>query len=150
MIETENILIQALDQALETMAFLTILPEDEDMIVPQTTMLAEMSFSGPKEGTIQILTGPDFAEIIAENIGAMDEVNDDMRIDALKELANVTCGLLVPIIASAESDVFDLTVPAVKNGQDTPEWDQFTGQKDVTVSNIEGFAVATRLILNKQ
>ena len=148
MIETENILIQALDQALETMAFLTIIPEDEEMIVPQTTMLAEMSFSGPKEGCIQILAGSAFAEIIAENIGAMDEVDDDMRIDALKELANVTCGLLVPMIASSESDVFDLTVPSVKSGPDAPEWDQFTAQQDVAVSNIDGFAVATRLFLN--
>lgn len=148
MIETQNILVQALDEALETMAFLTILPEEEGMMIPERVILAEMSFSGPRNGTIQILAGSDFAEIAAENIGAMDEVTDAMRFDAMKELANVTCGLVVPIVASAKSDIFDLTVPAIKAYGEAPTWDEFTSLADTFVSNVEGYAVATRLQIN--
>ena len=148
MIETQNILVQALDEALETMAFLTILPEEEGMMIPDRVILAEMSFSGPCSGTIQILAGPDFAEIVAENIGAMDEATDAMRFDAMKELANVTCGLVIPKVASARSDVFDLTVPAIKADGEAPGWNEFTSQEGTIVSNVEGYAVATNLMIN--
>ncbi len=150
MIDTQNFLVQAMDQALETMAFLTVIPDEENMIVPEKTILAEMSFSGPRNGTIQILAGTDFAEVIAENIGAMDQVNDEMRFDALKELSNVTCGLLIPMIASTESDVFDLTVPVVKASDDAPNWQEFIMQQNACIVNVDGFGVATRLILSEQ
>ena len=48
MIETENILTDSLAQSLETMAFLTIIPPEEDMAAPEQTILAEISFTGPK------------------------------------------------------------------------------------------------------
>jgi chemotaxis protein CheY-P-specific phosphatase CheC len=150
MIETQNILVNALDEAMETMAFLTIIPEEEGMMIPERVILAEMSFSGPCNGTIQILAGADFAEITAENIGAMDEVTDTMRFDAMKELANVTCGLVIPMLASSKSDVFDLTVPAIKADSEAPGWDEFVGHEDTFVSNVEGYAVATKLIINDQ
>jgi len=128
MIETGTIVTQALSEALETMAFLTILPIDEDLLPPEDTILAEMSFTGPKSGTVQILAGPDFAKILAENIGALDEVKDEYAFDALKELANVICGLVLPMIASSQTDVFDVTVPAIKSGDDAPKWDQFVDE----------------------
>ncbi|MEN6385217.1 MAG: response regulator, partial [Phycisphaerales bacterium] len=37
----ENFLLKALTQALETMAFMAILPIDDEMIVPQQTIMAE-------------------------------------------------------------------------------------------------------------
>jgi chemotaxis protein CheY-P-specific phosphatase CheC len=148
MIETQNILVQAIDEALETMAFLTIVPEEDGMMIPERVILAEMSFSGPSNGTIQILAGPDFAEIVAENIGAIDEATDAMRFDAMKELANVTCGLIIPKVASARTDVFDLTVPAIKADAEAPSWNEFVNQKDTFVSNVEGYAVATKLVIN--
>ncbi len=148
MIETQNILVQAIDEALETMAFLTIIPEEEGMMIPERVILAEMSFSGPSNGTIQILAGPDFAEIVAENIGAMEEATDALRFDAMKELANVTCGLVIPKVATARSDVFDLTVPAIKAYDEAPSWNEFVSQEGSFVSNVEGYAVATKLIIN--
>ena len=147
MIETENILTDSLAKALETMAFLTIMPLEEDMAAPEKTVLAEISFAGPKNGTIQILAGLDLCRILAENIGALTEVNDETCYDALKELSNVTCGLLLPMLASSGGDVFDVTVPAVKTGDDSPGWDEFVEQPNSCILNIEGFLVATRLIM---
>jgi len=147
MIETGTIVTQALSEALETMAFLTILPIDEDILAPEEAILAEMSFTGPKSGTVQILAGLDFAKILAENIGALDEVKDENAFDALKELANVICGLVLPAVASSQANVFDVTIPTIKNGDETPSWDQFVDDQASCVSNIEGFLVATRLII---
>ena len=147
MIETENILTDSLAQALETMAFLTIIPPEEDMAAPEQSILAEISFTGPKNGTIQILAGLDLCRILAENIGALTEVNDETCYDALKELSNVTCGLLLPVLACTKADVFDLTIPTFKNGDDSPKWNEFVEQSNTCILNIEGYLVATRLIM---
>jgi len=147
MIETDNMLTKALDQALETMAFLTIMPPEDDMTAPEQAVLAEISFTGPKNGTIQILAGLDFCRILAENIGALTEVNDETCHDALKELSNVTSGLLLPVMANSQADVFDITIPTIKNGGDCPKWNEFVEQANTCILNIEGYLVATRLIM---
>ncbi len=149
MIKTDTMLTDSLAQSLETMAFLTIMPLEEDMPAPEKAVWAEIGFTGPKNGTIQILAGLDFCRILAENIGALTEVNDEICYDALKELSNVTCGLLLPMLASSGGDVFDVTVPAVKTGDDSPGWDEFVEQPNSFILNIEGFLVATRLIMKE-
>jgi CheY-specific phosphatase CheX len=147
MIEIENILTDSLAQALETMAFLTIMPLEEDIAPPEKVVLAEISFTGPKNGTIQILAGVDFCRILAENIGALTEVSDETCYDALKELSNVTSGLLLPILAYSKADVFDITIPTIKKGDDSPKWNVFVEQPKTSILNIEGYLVATRLIM---
>ena len=147
MIDTESILIESLEQALEKMAFLTIVPLEEDLAVPEKTALAEISFTGPKNGTIQILAGLDLCKILAENIAALTEVNDETRYDALKELSNVTCGLLLPELAYSEADVFDITIPTIQKGGNCPKWSEFVEQPNSCVSNVEGYLIATRLIM---
>lgn len=147
MIKTDTILTDSLAQALETMAFLTIMPLEEDTAAREKTISAEISFTGPKNGTIQILAGLDLCRVLAENIGALTEVNDETCYDALKELSNVTCGLLLPMLTSSGGDVFDVTVPAIKAGDDSPGWDEFVEQPNSCILNIEGFLVATRLIM---
>ena len=147
MIDTESILIESLGQALEKMAFLTIVPLEEDIAVPEKTALAQISFKGPKNGTIQILAGLDLCKILAQNIAALTEVNDETCYDALKELSNVTCGLLLPVLACSKEDVFDITIPNIKNGENCPKWSKFVEQPNSCVSNIEGYLIATRLIM---
>jgi CheY-specific phosphatase CheX len=148
MIDTENILTDSLTQALETMAFLTIIPPEEDIAPPEKVALAEISFTGPKSGTIQILAGLDFCRILAENIGALTEVSEENCYDALKELSNVTSGLLLPILAHSKADVFDITIPTIKKGNDSPIWNEFVAQPNTFILNIEGYLVATRIIMN--
>jgi CheY-specific phosphatase CheX len=147
MIDIENILSDSLAQALETMAFLTIIPPEEDMAAPEKAVLAEISFTGPKNGIIQILAGLDFCKILAENIGALTEVNDESCYDALKELSNVTSGLLLPLLAYSQADVFDITIPTIKNSDDSPKWNEFVEQPNTCILNIEGYLVATRLTM---
>lgn len=147
MIDTDNILTESLKKALETMAFLTVMPPEEDLAVPEKTIMAEISFSGPKNGTIQILAGLNLCKILAENIAALTEVNDETCYDAIKELSNVTCGLLLPVLASSQADVFNLAVPTIKNGEDCPNWNEFVEQRNTCILNIEGYLVATRLIM---
>ena len=149
MIETNTILTGALTQALETMAFLTRMPLDEDVARPENLVLAQISFTGPKTGTIQILASMDFAKVLAGNIGALDRTDDETAFDAMKELSNVTCGLLLPLIGSSPADVFNMTIPAIQAGPMAPAWDQFTADPDACLLNIEGHVIATRLTTKK-
>ncbi|MHC4211745.1 MAG: chemotaxis protein CheX [Planctomycetota bacterium] len=146
MIETTELLTEAFSQAAETMAFMSVMPIEDDMPKPQELIQSHIEFTGPSNGSVQILAGSDFATTLAENIAALDEVEDQTRADAMKELSNVTCGLLLPQIASSEQDVFDVTVPQVLTGDDAPKWDEFIEQTNTRVLNIEDHLVAVRLI----
>jgi len=145
--KADNLSSEALTKALETMAFLTVIPVDEDMVVPQNTVRAEIGFSGLKEGTIEILAGLDFCKLLAENIGAMDNPDEKAACDALKELSNVTCGLFLPMVVTSTADVFDVTVPNSDRCDDASQWKEFTADKNACVINVEGHAVAIRLTI---
>jgi len=148
MIDTTNIVTDALTQALETMAFMESLPMEEDLSVSKEVFLTEIEFVGPQSGSIQILAGHEFAEILAENIAALDKATEAECRDALKELVNVTCGLITPVMASSVSDVFDLTIPAIRLGECAPQWHEFTSNEDGCVLNVEGHLIAAKLTLH--
>ena len=145
MIKTKNILEEAISEALEKMAFLTLLPMDEEIAAPQETILTYIRFVGPHNGTFLILTGQEMGKILAENFGAVCEADDESSSDALKELVNVTCGLLLPFLADSSEDVFDVTVPETVKGQDSPKWQEFISDDDTFVLNVEGHLIAVRL-----
>jgi len=145
MIETKNILEEALSEALEKMAFLTILPMDEEIVEPVEMVLTKICFTGPKNGTLLMLTGQDLGEILVENFGAVCEADDESSSDAFKELLNVTCGLLLPFLVNLSEDVFDVTVPETFKGQDLPRWQDFISNNDTYVLNAEGHLIAVRL-----
>ncbi|MCP4455964.1 MAG: chemotaxis protein CheX [Planctomycetes bacterium] len=146
MIDTMNIITDALTEALETMAFMEIQPLEDDLHVSEELFLTEIGFVGPQNGSIRILAGREFAETLAENIAALDEVTEAERQDALKELVNVTCGLITPVMASDMSDVFDLTIPAIRDC--SPDWHAFVSDEDGCVLNVEGYLIAARLTLH--
>ena len=145
--ETEEILTQALSEALETMAFLTVIPDDDDMVIPQKTVLAEIDFTGARNGTIQILAGLDFCKILAENIAAIDDADDKAALDALKELSNISCGLFLPMAVSSTADVFDVSVPKAGRSDNPSKWDEFVADQNSCTLNIEGSCVAIKLLV---
>lgn len=147
-INTLNVVTEAMTQALEKMAFMMIMPFDEEPEVPHVVIMSEINFSGPISGTLRAAAGIEFAQVLAENISSQAELTEEECIDAMKELVNVTCGLVLPMIAASGADVFDLTVPHLTRHEDRLHWDDFVSQDDVTVLNVEGYPLATRLILH--
>ena len=147
---TISIVTEAISQALEKMAFLDAEPLDDgqELEAPSIMVTAEINFSGSVNGTIRTAAGIDFAMMLAENISGLTEITEEQCIDALKELVNVTCGLVLPMIASSEADVFDLSVPHLTQTGQREHWDDFISEDDVTVLNVENQPVATRLIID--
>ncbi len=148
--ETKNIITGALTQALEKMAFLEAVCSEEQPEVPSVVVTADIDFAGPISGTIRTAAGIDFARMLAENISGLDELTEAQCIDAMQELVNVTCGLVLPMIAYDRADVFDVTVPHLTRSEDRLQWEDFISQDDVTILDVEGCPVATRLIVKLQ
>ena len=146
-IDTGNLLTQAVTQALEVMALVTNVPVDDDMVIPQKTILAQIGFTGAKKGTILMLAGLDFCKTLAENIAGIDKADNQTALDALKELSNVTCGLILPMVVSSTADVFDVTVPKVATYDNPSQWDKFVADRNTCILNIEGHAIAAKLII---
>ncbi len=150
MIVVEEVVAGALAKALETMAFIMVFPDEEDMSIPNETVLAEMMFTGPKSGIVQVLSGMELGRLMAQNMGCLFEPSQDDVMDAWQELCNVTCGLVIPEVADSEKDVYDVSVPCVKWGHDAPDWQSFTHESHCDVLNVEGQAVAVRLLLQSE
>jgi two-component system chemotaxis response regulator CheY len=145
-IETKDV-SEALTEALEVMAFLAAMPMEDDLAVPEETILAEIDFMGARNGSIQIIAGLDFSRILADNIGNLDDPNREEACDALKELSNVTCGLFLPMLTSTTNESFAITVPRIQTCDNSSQWYEFMADQNSVVSNIEGYMVATRLIM---
>jgi CheY-specific phosphatase CheX len=149
MINTAHHLTEAISSALEKMAFLSILPVEEELVPPQDTLLSEIHFAGPQAGTVRILAGVDFAKLLAENISAGEDTDQAACYDVFRELSNVTCGLLLPVLSRSPEDIFDITVPLVVGGQEAPSWTEFTAGTDCNILNVENNLIAIKLTLQQ-
>ena len=145
MIDTSDILVEALTQALETSAFLTVMPGLEQPDPPQRFCQVQMHFKGPACGTFQIVAGFELGRILEQNIRGAESTDDDMAMDALKELTNVTCGLLLPMLGFSDDDVFDVTLPEVQDFEDSERWESLTRQNGAIILDVEGLPILVSL-----
>jgi len=79
-------------------------------------LLCGIAFRGPFEGAIEMALPSELCrELAANTLGAEREsVAPEMAADALKEIANVTCGQWLTNVAG-EKLVFDLSVPTIED-----------------------------------
>lgn len=145
MIDTSDILVEALTQALETSAFLTVMPSQEQPDPPQRFFQVQMHFKGPACGTLQIVAGFELGRILAQNIMGAESTDDDIAIDVIKELANVTCGLFMPMLVSSQNDLFDATLPEVQESKDSEQWESLTRQNGAIILDVEGLPILVSL-----
>lgn len=144
-IDTCSVMNAALSEALQTMAFLMVMPAQEQLETPESIITAEIEFTGPVSGKITAAAGLDFARVLADNVSGLNDVPEEVCIDAMKELVNVTCGLVLPMVAASPADVFDLTVPHLAQSEDRLTWEEFVAKEDVTVMDVEGWPLAVHL-----
>ena len=62
-------------------------------------------------------------------------------------MSNVTCGLVIPHLTESDEDTFSVSVPVVKSGSDTPEWEEFIAKPAALIFSIEEFQIAARLVI---
>lgn len=144
----EALLIESLGEALETMAFMAVMPPEEsaDALRPMQAVRARMTFSGPAKGEVEVMGGPVFVQMLAANVLGVDESDPEAvqkGVDALQELVNTTCGILLPQLATPENDQFDVSLPESQE-VDEAAWEAFV-HEGATELDVEGELVAVRL-----
>jgi len=146
----ENILTEALSEALETIAFMMVMPPEDELPAPSQGVQVTINFTGPISGTIDLLASDEFTLTMAANVLGIDcdQEAQAKGTDAFKDLLNITCGVLLPMLASSETDVFNLTVPEARDFQED-EWEKFVNQPGVNLLDVDGELMATRLTITK-
>jgi len=83
---------------------------------PGRQVVAAVDFRGPFGGRLELAVSEAMLPIVAASmLGQLDPPPPDEQRDALRELANVICGNLLPEIAGAEP-VFLLDAPRIDAG----------------------------------
>jgi hypothetical protein len=112
--ELDKKLAQVAEETFASMAFVLPLEEDagvEDDGSSQAT--ASIAFSGPFSGGLFLSVSQCMLPILADNILGIEEsgsATPEEQQDALKEMLNVICGNLLPLIATPK-DVFHVHQP---------------------------------------
>ncbi len=99
---------------LEKLAFLFASPAEAPPEVEESRLTTvRVEFAGAFAGGVEVsLSGPVLAELAANMLGAMDgePLAPDAQLDALKELANVVCGNMLPALGGEEAE-FSIRAP---------------------------------------
>jgi len=83
--------------ALERTAFVLADPCDEPESLPPADTFAQIDFSGPTTGCVELLASRDFAKNLAASILGTDAaaITDIQSEEALRELANIVGGSVI-------------------------------------------------------
>jgi two-component system chemotaxis response regulator CheY len=111
-------LAEALGEALETMAFISLeLPEADAPVLPASApRRVRVGFHGRGvNGSLTITAPSQFGAVVSSNCGSDD--SNTAAADALKELANVTCGLLLRGLEGGATG-FELDPPVMDQAGD--------------------------------
>lgn len=108
-----DLLLSALAEALEIMAFIAVEPAPDDAPADGALQVA-LDFAGAITGRVNLSAPAALGTIIAANLAALepDSVSPAQAADALCELANITAGLLLRQLC-ADHEMPQLQVPVV-------------------------------------
>ena len=113
--ETHTVFLGVVRNVLERFAFMFCETTDDKRFTDckGPFLYASVTFSGSRQAAISLTTSESLCMEMAANILGVDpsELGEESGIDAMKELANIVCGELIPALYG-NTEVFDLTVPS--------------------------------------
>lgn len=110
--QLDEILQRTAEETFEALAFLLPMPEPDEPIICATTVVT-VRFHGPFDGKLIVMLPQAVLGELTANMLGLDEddnISIESRHDALKELANVVCGNVLPEIAGTVA-VFNVAAP---------------------------------------
>ncbi len=118
-------LVEVTADTLEKLAFIFTFPsEDAPAVEGQDQEVVRVDFSGPFGGGLELsLPSSARGELAVNMLGAEDgeELSPEQQRDALKELINVVCGNLLPVLAG-HTEEFNLRPPYMVSDE-SAVWD---------------------------
>ena len=140
----ESALSQTAAETLEALTFMFIAPDDmgdEGQTIAHTAIVA---FKGPASGRLEVGVSKPMLPALGMNMLGADDilsVSLEQQRDALRELANVICGNLLPALAG-EDAVFDLAAPDLRSEEEAPpDGDATPPEAEVRLATDEGLLV---------
>ncbi len=107
-------LVEVTADTLEKLAFIFTFPAEEAPVIDeQSQEIVRVDFSGPFGGGMELsLPSSALGELAVNMLGAEEgeDLSPEQQRDALKELINVVCGNLLPILAG-HAEEFNLRPP---------------------------------------
>lgn len=100
-------------ETVEILALMSLVPREESLGSGQSNRSAHVDFTGPCEGSLVISISESLLPELAGNMLGEDDASEctmDQQNDALKELANVICGNILPNVGGAEA-IFHVGAP---------------------------------------
>jgi hypothetical protein len=143
-----ELLLEALAEALETMAFICPEPASEEPPPPAESECLSIRWSGCRRGELQLATTRRFGELLAANILALEPGTPEAAqraADALKELCNITAGALLARLSHAPEDALEMGLPSAQALPDAATWRQFIAQPQTVTVLAEGQPLAVRV-----
>ena len=118
-LETE--LYKAATLTFEGLGFLLPTPEiDEQQLNARVEAAVSVDFEGPFSGKLLVRVCGGLLPIIAANmLGEEDAPSQSLQYDALREIANVICGNMLPGIAGS-NHIFHVSAPEIADNIDLP------------------------------
>lgn len=140
-VDHSAVLIETAMKIFEEAAFALIdgVERDEDR-EQQPQMATKVSFQGPKTGTIYVKLDEQLAIMFAENMLGLDPGDPEARnkgADAMKELSNMICGNLLPVVYGIETE-FIVLAPEIISPDDFSSSVNASGVKEALIV-VEGF-----------
>ena len=151
MLETSYpLVVEALTEALETMAFVSLMPLEAAEAPPpaEPVVLVSIAFTGaPASGTIELMAGESFGAMLAANLLGTGPDDPDAAArarDAMLETMNVTCGALIRKIEPS-AETFEMAIPQVRDVP-PPAWSEFIAAgSGAMVFDADGNTIAVRM-----
>jgi hypothetical protein len=145
---TPELLLEALAEALQTMAFVCPEPLTGDLPAPHTADCLCVRWTGGGAGELQLATPRKFGELLAVNVLALEAGSAEAAaraVDALQELCNITTGGLLARLCDSPDDAPEMGLPTATVLADAAAWRGFVDQPGTTVLLAEGYPLAVRL-----
>ena len=136
-------LVESLASALETTAFVSVMPPDEPvMAAPEDALLICAEFSGARCGRIELIAPQSLGRLLVENTVGVESEDGALPniVDPLIELVNITCGMLLKQLTPHKR--VEMSVPFVEPF-DRNAWPAFSAGADVLMA--DGHVVAIRV-----
>jgi hypothetical protein len=146
--QTETTLAEVFGRALETLAFVSPLPEPRDCAAPAEPLLIRIAFCGSDFGAFEMVAGRAFGMMLAANLMAVDPECPEagptaaLAEDAMREVCNITCGLLLSQSALDGKPPAELGLPLVLPFDAAFGWEEFISNPASLVFTAEGHSVA--------
>jgi hypothetical protein len=144
---SNSIVSDSFSEALETMAFICPLPPELPAAAPTNTVIVTLPFDDEGIGALELVAPREFGLLLAANqLGAASPADqaDKMSTDALKELMNITCGVMLAKLVPDGGQPREMGFP-VAHEFNRAEWEEFVSSPGASVWDGEGHIFAVRM-----